>query len=334
MQSVTIEARLSDPAVTSMSIVIIWGKATGPTLNNGTIASLAPGRQNAVSVTQNCPFGDRPCTYTQKFDSGTLVTYQATATTAARKTIADEEVTFLVAPLSPMRLLRPIVWHSHRPEGSTINIGFFPNEDYTDDAYPSFTSDVAAIIKSVFWGTSPFAKSYADARERFNVWVGPTGAGVVAGCIRKFLGDATGMDQVLTGAVILHREAIGDCADVHLQGSGSVNGVSMGSDYLFVHESGHFLHALGDEYPGGGHWTGDKCRNLFQSKAECEDYGRNSALNGGQCGQISASNYWHLSGDGLEIMADVSGNKDGYWTLAARQCVEARLAKCQTVCYP
>lgn len=158
-----------------------------------------------------------------------------------------------------------------------IDIAFFPDTDYGGN-YNLFTTDLQGIIRGAFFNTSDerFSRYYTNSRNYFNLWAAPFGANAT-GCSRRDFPNPTDLFiGAMDGRVILHTEDFGDCAAIALGASGTVstNSIRVANgerpEVIFVHESGHFLHGLGDEHDqGGGYRIGGDCANIFESQAAC-----------------------------------------------------------------
>lgn len=349
-EEVTISASFFHPeGIRRIDLRVVSGTIVGCSQVRG-VDSVTPCRKGALTETHTCQFGLEPgheaeaeCVYRHTFGAGTLVTYQATATTGTGTSLRDDEISFSQEDSSTSKLLRPIIWRSARAPLATIDIGFFPSGDY-GNGYTAFLVDVEKLVSKVFFGTASFAAAYSESRGLFNIWAGPFGAEVSV-CDRTFDAATSAMKTRLTGSVILHQNPFDgeatDCATLSL-GSGSAEASvfteSDGSPEIFVHESGHFLHGLGDEYPcRGGYGTVDDCRNLFKSDQECDEY-RGHRIHDGRCVPLAcpsaAPDVWRIANDQTEIM-EVFFSADAAWRLASRQCVQARFDKCRAgMCYP
>jgi hypothetical protein len=114
-------------------------------------------------------------------------------------------------------------------------------------------------------------------------------------------------------------------------------------ELIFVHESGHFLHGQGDEYPGGGHAIAGDCANIFPSQAACEaSPDRNNTT---RCERISSDTasasykWWRgvdydstSSEERYDIMRDVGA--DTSWQTDCAYCFHHRFSLCRTgFCY-
>jgi hypothetical protein len=359
---VTITAVFAAPkGIASIDITVTSGKMKRCALpDQPTAAALHPCQEQATAQYWRCDFSAlRPssdpvaCRFKPTLpEPDLLVTYTATAKTRAGMALpATEEIAF-GRGAAPRGLSRPVFWHRQAAADTKLKLGLFPDRDYGGaEGYEDFIVDVKRLLESTFGGQSPadttYTQVYASARSAFDLWLGPPGAHATAGCHRKFEGDAEAARGLFTGtfraAVIVHKKPFADCATVSFGGQGSVFSRPPGhdSDFLLVHESGHFFFRLYDEYAcGGAHKTADGCRNVFKDQKECGDYASHDAytidgvtLKGAQCVEMKCHGqpigYWRLDGN-QEIMKD--REKGSNWRLASRQCVKFGLACLSSKC--
>ena len=75
--------------------------------------------------------------------------------------------------------------------------------------------------------------------------------------------------------------------------SGNPIVASSGEREILLHELGHSLFGLADEYCcDGGYWEAKPIPNIFESKQECE------RVKGEECHQIGAIPWWHSGHSG------------------------------------
>jgi hypothetical protein len=358
---VTITAVFAAPkGIASIDITVTSGKMKRCALpDQPTAAALHPCQEQATAQYWRCDFSalrPSPAPVACRFkptltEPDLLVTYSAIAKTREGNRLEAKEIAFVRGD-APKGLSRPIVWHRTAEAGTKLRLGLFPDRDYGGaEGYEDFIVDVKRLLESTFGGQSPadttYTQVYASARSAFDLWLGPPGAHATAGCHRKFEGDAEAARGLFTGtfraAVIVHKKPFADCATVSFGGQGSVFSRPPGhdSDFLLVHESGHFFFRLYDEYAcGGAHKTADGCRNVFKDQKECGDYASHDAytidgvtLKGAQCVEMKCHGqpigYWRLDGN-QETMKD--REKGSNWRLASRQCVKFGLACLSSKC--
>jgi hypothetical protein len=168
-----------------------------------------------------------------------------------------------------------------------------PDTDYGTN-YRRFTDHLDVILDSVFFNnTDTFAQAYTGDRQFFNIWAGSFGADA-EGCSRSFSGDASDVSAVVDGSAIVHVNAFRDCASISAGGSGSVQATETDPAWLLVHESGHFLQALSDEYDGGGYDPAQPCPNVYSNQSSCQAAALGVGATAAQCSQIGSTGIWRI----------------------------------------
>lgn len=303
--------------------------------------SIIPCRNSATVTPNVCTFAGAPavatCTATVPIQASTLVSYVVSAVSANGQTTTAPEVAYAGGTQLLQRVARPVYWHRQATLGSRIDLGLFPDSDYRTGIavllapYRRFTDDVSVLLGSVFFNTTDlFASAYTGDRQFFNLWAGPFGANA-EGCTRTFLGDTQPVSAVMDGSAILHRNAFRDCASISIGGAGSVQATEADPAWILVHESGHFLFGLSDEYDGGGYIASMPCNNVYATLQACQSAAPGNGATAAQCQQIGATGFWRIA-TANETMADrvlVSNFRDDSAT-----CFSNRITSCHNgSCY-
>ncbi len=335
--------------------------------------SMVPCRKNASTFQHICTYPDTPkqtvCEYSAKFGNETLVSYQAVVTSGKGRTAESEEITYAVGD-PPLGVARPIWWHrpnpmQSNPWDSKIDLGFFPHDDYRGSSpakdqmpfYTAFTVDLEKVISGAFFNINqPFANVYTVNINCFNLWTAPFGPAPQGTYIgSNYIPYYNGLEDIwgaMDGRVIVHKNEFSDYGQISLGGWGSVWGGAKDPSWILIHESGHFLHGLGDEYcccggnqPGccGGYAAPYRCKNNFVGENECRQYATQNGFDPDRCVRIkcetadgvtiaSSDIWWRFDGD-LDIMKDRKADSD--WKDGCRKCVLDRFGRCrQGNCYP
>lgn len=347
-----------DEMIREIQIKIVEGIPTDCS-ELGRPASIVPCRKNARTYTHVCQYkGSRfaLCTFPPASGrppaiqfSAAQISYQAKAVTNNRE-IDDREVTFSSRLAATTNFATPIWWHRNLPKRSCLNLGFFPAADYV--GAKAFPSALNGLMEQVFFGGMPFAQTFSRSRHVFNLWVAPSGVTISGAVGLIFPRTLQGVKSILDGSVILHNTngaGFYDSSSISFGGEGSVfapTDSSTSNPWILVHESGHFLFALGDEYAGGGHKTPIKypcdgspskdigCTNVFECMRACEDFARLSSLDPGKCKALAyEASVFRLDSQSPEIMQN--DNLESNWRLASRACVNRVIASCRAgTCYP
>ena len=305
--------------------------------------SIIPCRQGAAQTTNACTFTGAPatatCTVTLPIQTSTLVSYIVTVVSGNGQTTTTPEVAYAGGTQVLQRIARPVYWHRQATRGSRIDLGLFPDADYMAgiavllDPYRRFTDDLDSILGNVFFNTTDlFANAYTGDRQFFNLWAGPFGANA-EGCTRTFSGDAQAVSVVFDGSAILHRNAFRDCASITAGGggAGAVQATETDPAWILVHESGHFLFGLSDEYVGGGYIATMPCNNVYASSQACQTAAPGVGATIAQCLQIGATGFWRIS-TANETMANRVLQSD--FRDDSARCFTNRIASCYNgACY-
>ena len=101
------------------------------------------------------------------------------------------------------------------------------------------------------------------------------------------------------GKVILHKTVLRDFA------GGGVFSTEYFNRGTILHESGHGLYGMADEYSGGSHWQAEEKPNNFTSLANAQNYAPNVGLQSSDANKIGTDNFWELCND--SCMMDKTG---------------------------
>lgn len=327
--TITATASNSSVGIKRISITVTTGEMTDCTELGGP-PSMIPCRINAATVTHVCNYTGSPgtatCTYSQVLGNKAIVTYQAKAEPVSGSSRQTEEITYAGGYPPVAGIARPIWWHRGQPMDEKIDIGFFPDQDY-GGLYTEFTNDVETIALGAFFNSSQeFSSTYTLFRPSVNLWAAPFGADA-EGCSRTFNTLVTPIAAAMDGKAIVHKNSFRDCAAIALGGGGSVYAKAGDADWIFVHESGHFLHGQGDEYCcDGGYGTSGGCANVFSSQAACQAAAPGHNANPARCVQIGTTGAWRNDEGALETMDDRTDSSN--WRDDSNYCVVQRFINC------
>jgi len=337
----TISANAEDSisGINKVTLTITKGKMTDCT-ELGAMASVIPCRKDAVTFTHVCTYPaaltEVMCQYSENFGDEAIITYKAVAESGVGVATESEEITFAAGYPPSGVLARPIWWHRSDPMGSKIDIGFFPDADYTG-IYSDFTPHLETIVSGAFFNIQPFAQTYTENRKLFNLWAAPFGADAEHDLYSiSFHSSLTPITGAMDGNVIVHKVQFRDFATLSLGGEGTVFGNAGDAGWIFMHESGHFLYGQGDEYCcDGGYGTAWACKNVFSSQSSCRSYALANSFNPDSCVEIASgtthTGAWRFDGD-LDTLRDRNVYSD--WRDGCRKCVLEILNRCATgSCY-
>lgn len=339
--SSTISARATETrdGIASIQINATIGELTACTGPFGALPSLIPCRTGASAVAAVCNFAnvktEVTCSLPITVTPRRLITYSATARSAGNRSASSGSVTYAGgAPLTdatvnlgivtftqPWETARPVIWRTDAPSGTAdrgdkIDWGFVPDADMPN--YRAFTDDMQPMVLALFYtDTNPFSTWTRTWKNVFNVWAGPTGANA-EGCTRTFGTPASTVGAAFDGTAILHRNDFRDCASISLGGgSGSAQTNLADASWVLLHESGHFLFGLGDEYVGGGNSSISNPRNVVGSQANCQSVSTSNSLPTSQCSQIGTTGTWR-NDDGQDTTMEDRTLASDWRTLGSR----------------
>lgn len=352
----TITVRATEPrdGIAEIRINAVVGELTACPTGVFSFPSLIPCRTSAMSVGAVCNFAnvktEVSCSLPIAITPRRLVTYSATARSGRNITSSAPAITYAGgAPLTqatvrlpfstitqPWETARPIIWRTDTPSlatdrGDKIDWGLVPDADMP--TYRAFTDDLQPMVLALFYtDTNSFSQWTRFWRGLFNVWAGPAGADG-EGCSRSFGGAASTVSAVFDGTQILHRNDFRDCASISLGGGSGTVQTNLGdATWVMLHEAGHFLFGLGDEYDGGGNASISTPKNVFPTKAACESASASNSLPIAQCQQIGSTGTWR-NDDGLATtMEDRTLTSD--WRTLAGRAMSNRISRCASgACY-
>jgi hypothetical protein len=353
----TITARASQTrdGVAEITIEAIVGDLTACESMSFLLPSLIPCRANAIAMGAVCTFANVTtevgCSLPIPLRGPRLVTYTARARSGANRTGSTGAVTYAGGPpltqarwnlppigtiTMPWETARPILWRTDSPSMATnrsdkIDLGLLPDADMPN--YRAFTDDLQPIVLQLFYtDTNQFTVWTRTWKNLFNVWAGPVGADG-EGCTRNFSGAAATVRQAFDGTAILHRNAFRDCASISLGGgAGTTETPLSDATWALLHEAGHYLFGLGDEYVGGGNASVSQPKNVYSSKATCESNSTANGLPATQCVQIGMTGTWRNDDGQLTTMEDRNLASD--WRTLSGKAMSNMVTKCTSgSCY-
>ena len=148
-----------------------------------------------------------------------------------------------------------------------------------------------------------------------------------------FGAGAEDLRAVTRAGAILHSDNFFDCADIKMPGAGSIFSNDFDSGWLLVHEAGHFVFGLADEYPAGGHKSCSNPYNVFDSQIDCKNEEGPVTPEESKCVQIDSTGKWRIDED-LEETMDDDDKEDSGFQRSSADAVVNRLIECQKgLCY-
>ncbi len=348
--TITAHATETGDGIAEVRIDAIVGELTACDSGDFVFPSLIPCRSRALASSVTCFFpnvrSEVTCTLPLAITDRRLVTYRATARSAANRSASTSPVTYAGgAPLTQARIrtpfaervipwetARPIIWRTDMPSsvterGDKIDWGLLPDVDMP--SYRAFTDDLQPILLALFYtDTRNFSAWTRTWRMVFNLWAGPVGADG-EGCTRTYIGHASTVRSAFDGSSILHRNAFRDCGAVVPGGdAGTTQSKLADASWVMLHEAGHFLFGLGDEYAeaGSANFSVSTPKNVYPSQAECQSSSSANGLPPSQCSQIGSSGTWRNDDGVPTMMEDRSFDSD--WRTFSGKALDQHLGRC------
>jgi len=340
--TITARATESRDGIRQVRIEAITGELTAC---NTFLPSLIPCRQNASVTTLICIFPDTKtevtCSLPLSVTARSLITYSSTAQSAGNRSASNAAVTYAGgAPLTQTTLpfgitiawetARPVIWRTDAPSSTTdrgdkIDWGFVPDADMPN--YRAFTDDLQPMVLDLFYtGNDTFSTWTRVWKNIFNLWAGPTGADG-EGCARTFAAPASTVRSAFDGTAILHRNDFRYCASISLGGRAGTTQTNLGdASWVLLHEAGHFLFGLGDEYVGGGNFSISTPLNIYTSQGTCQSNSTAFSLPTSQCVEIGSSGTWRNDDGASTTMEDRTLSSD--WRTFAGKAMAEQLSRC------
>jgi len=352
--TISVRATETRDGIASIRIDGVIGELTACSGALGAIPSIIPCRRAASSFSAVCTYAnvktEVTCSLPISVTARRLITYSTSVRSARNRTASSGPVTYAggapitQAPINlgsinltvPWETARPVIWRTDAPSGNTnradkIDFGFVPDADMP--TYRAFTDDMQPLVLPLFHAdTNPYSGLTRAFRNLFNIWAGPAGADG-EGCTRTFAAPASTVRSVFDGTVILHRNDFRDCASISLGGGSGTTQTNLGdAAWVLLHEAGHFLFGLGDEYVGGGNVSVSNPKNVVSSKSICESTSTTHSLPTSQCAQIGTSGTWRNDDGQATTMEDRVLSSD--WRTLSGRAMGNRFSACTSgACY-
>jgi hypothetical protein len=307
-----------------------------------------PCRRNAIYYSVICGntanLDEPSCIHRTTFDAGRLVTYKSKIVNSAGMSEAfTQPITFATGRTGEVQdLALPVWWHSLDPNESKIDLAFFP--DANQPEFNSFRRYSARLTRNLL-EPSFFNGSllYSESRQHFNLWIGPAGASIENdNCAKKRWDSVKRIKNSMDGNVIVHqRQLERDCAGRGF-GEGRAGSANINQPRTMVHESGHFLHDLDNEYCHKNEGAprrpepGRLCNNSWRTESDCRNFADKHGLNPDDCeNKCQKKPRWRIMPPVGEKSIMAGGGTHARFSTASGLCVTDRFAKCADGnCYP
>lgn len=251
------------------------------------------------TVIKTCAFEERPttahCEVTAgPFGDGSFVTYGARIRDGRGLTAEDQWIGFAVGAQADPN--EPVAVYTRDGSDSSIDIVLIP-VDFNGAPGRTYRDFVTAARGLIAGGYLPHAQ-ITNQRARWNFYVNPVTGGLlqsnVGGTVTRSVTQPANWSHIApladTVAYVHNNAAWRDFANFGGSGIGhfTIDATTPGT---IVHETGHALFGLSDEYccDGGTIATSWPHANLFQNLAACQTSAGNHGVATGACTQITTT---------------------------------------------
>lgn len=276
---ITAQATNTTGGIEKITIYAIKGTMTDCT-ELGDEPSVFPCRKDATNLPDHeCLFEDplnpEECILNIQIDDGDMISYHAVATPVSGPELSSSQITYSGGQPA-VEVAVPVWWHTNLSNAphhvGRIKLALYMDPDF-DGNVSEFGNYLSTIVRRSFInGTREFSEKFRRNRHFFDIWAFPfAGATAKSTCDHVFTGGAADLYGKVNGSAVLHKTSFTDCSTIGEGVAGSVDVGKSKSDWILVHESGHFLFGLADEYGKGDQVTKSEPPNVFSTESECND---------------------------------------------------------------
>jgi len=293
-QPVTYAARAVDSdGVASMEI---WE-------DRNTLSLCSNGMQCATRVSTsllrtcnfNPPQTSATCTFTTAsgYPDGSFIGYRLVARDALGNSSSEGWI-YYAAGAFPWPN-NPIPIYGTGAPAEKIDVVFIPDTDYGGNNN-QFMLDVTSLVTNGYLSTQPFGQEIRLWRGFWNLYITyQTGdaKGYQNGC-NQAPANWANLSTIVNSGGIVHTANLRDCGGI---GNGSLFSIMAGANNTLVHETGHSVFSLADEYCcDGGYWQIGPEANVFSSQANCQANATSHGWPTSDCVQIGTTGWWRSDG--------------------------------------
>jgi len=309
---VTYTANASDPD--GVASIELWE-------DRNTLAACSNGMHCATRVSTTrlttCSFSPAlspaTCSFTTPapYPDASFIGYRAVARDSKGNSAAEGWI-YYAAGASPWPN-DPIPIYAKGAPAEKVDLVFIPDPDYNGNNN-QFMQNVTALLTNGYLSTGTFATDIRTWRGFWNFYITyQTGdaQGYGNGC-NSAPANWANLSAIVNSGGILHNNALRDCGGV---GNGSLFSVQVGlavTNPTVVHETGHSVFSMADEYCcDGGYWNIGPEANLFNSQASCQTNATSHGWATTDCVQIGTTGWWRSDGAN-DLMQNNNSNANLY----------------------
>ena len=202
----------------------------------------------------------------------------------------------------------PIPIYGKGAPAEKVDMIFMPDPDFNGNNV-NFINAVSGLVGNGYLSSQPFATNVRTWRGFWNLYVTYQTAdaqGFGNGCNTQPTNWTT-LRTIVDAGAIVHVNNLRDCGQ---RPPGGIFSVMVGANQTALHETGHTVFDLADEYCcDGGYWTASPHGNMFSSQSTCQSSATShgwpttdcAQLAGPNCGGGTASTWWRSDG-GNDLM--------------------------------
>jgi hypothetical protein len=319
-QTVTYGATADDP--NGISRIEIWEEQrTLQVCSNGQTqppCSTVVSSRQLTPCTFNAPLPiNATCTVKASpyADAINLVGYGVIATNSSGISTSEGYIYYAVGPYPWPNDPIPVYMTGAKTTHEMIDLVFMPDKDYAT-TYPGadawqepFMQDVSGLLKNAYLSGSNFSRETRSRRGAWNFYVTyqQADAGASLGCGLSAPSNWMNLRVTANAGLIVHTEDLRDCSQV--LPDGSLFSAEPASYVPAIHETGHGVYGLADEYCGGGLFESDVEPNVHSSQTRCRDM---PCKSGAKCARICSGQNWFRCDDGADLMVTTSSVNNGF----------------------
>jgi hypothetical protein len=299
-QAVTYTAAASDS--TGVASIEIWeDRNTLALCSNGMQCATRVATSRLTSCNFSPPQNNATCTFTTTsgYPNGSFIGYRAVARDTQGNSGSDGWI-YYAAGAFPWPN-NPIPIYGTGAPAEKIDLVFIPDTDYGGNNN-QFMLDVTSLVTNGYLSSQQFAQEIRPWRGFWNFYITyQTGdaQGYGSGC-NQAPGNWTNLRAIVDSGGIVHTANLRDCGGI---GDGSLFSVVAGANATAIHETGHSVFSMADEYCcDGGYWEIGPEANTFSSQASCQNNATSHGWPTADCVQIGTTGWWRSDGAG-DLMA-------------------------------
>lgn len=255
---------------------------------SGTITS--SGTENLIN-SWTSPSGDLSFTKSGGYVSNRLITYRFEIVSSDGT--RNFKVTYAISPYPDADMPAPVYCQGNPDD--VLDVVFIPDNDITN--MTTFRNNVRGAIRESFFDETTLQMW----RKQFNFYINPE-RGTATDYDRISI---DGLHQTPTnysnlsfaeGKVLMHQQNLRDYA------SGGLFSTEMQNRGTILHECGHALFGLADEYCGGSHWQSTDFPNNWSSLANAQAAAPSLGKTATDAKQMCTSGWYKLCKDTCQML--------------------------------